>query len=55
LEQDSYGPFLKCPQCGMFTEVNEANDRRLVLPGSVSNELAGQSADARKMEAVFVA
>jgi len=55
LEQDSYGSFLKCLQCGKFTEVNGANDQRSVLHGSVSNELAVQSADARKVETVFVA
>jgi len=26
LEEDSYGTFLKCPQCGKFAEVTEVNE-----------------------------
>jgi hypothetical protein len=40
LEQDSYGSFLKCLQCGKLVEVDEARDQRSVLHGSVSNETA---------------
>ena len=43
LEQDSYGAFLKCLQCGKFTEVNEAGGRRSVLYGATFNKVALQA------------
>ncbi len=43
LEQDSYGDFLKCMQCGKLTEVNENGGRRSVLHGATFNEVALQA------------
>ena len=43
LEEDSYGAFLKCLQCGKITEVNENGGRRSVLHGATFNEVALQA------------
>ena len=55
LEQDSYGSFLKCLQCGKLTEVSAANDQRSVLHGSVSNELAVQASAGTKVKRAVAA
>ncbi len=48
LEEDSYGAFLKCLQCGKFTEVTEINGNQSVLHGAATNEIALQVAKGEK-------
>ncbi len=55
LEEDSYGAFLKCLQCGKLTEVNEAGGRRSVLHGATFNEVAIQALSEEGVRAAVAA
>ena len=55
LEEDSYGAFLKCLQCGKLTEVNEAGGRRSVLHGATFNEVAIQALSEEEIRAAVAA
>ena len=55
LEKDSYGPFLKCLQCGKPVEVEETKDKRSVLHGSISNEAAIHSLVTTQVETAIAA
>ena len=37
LEQDAYGDFLKCMQCGSFIDIDDVRSHQSVLNGSASN------------------
>ena len=54
-EKDAYGAFLKCPQCGKLTEVNEAGGRRSVLHGATFNEVAIQALSEEEVRAAVAA
>ncbi|MDA0263374.1 MAG: hypothetical protein O3A93_11035 [Chloroflexi bacterium] len=51
LEKDSYGSYLKCLQCGKYTELNEVGDTRSMLHGSVSDQGVLKLAVAGSMKA----
>ncbi len=55
LEEDSYGAFLKCLQCGKFTEVSEVNGTQSVLHGAATNEVALQTAKGEKSKVAVAA
>ena len=55
LEEDSYGAFSKCLQCGKLTEVNEAGGRRSVLHGATFNEVAIQALSEDEVRAAVAA
>ena len=55
LEQDSYGSFLKCLQCGKLVEVDEGRDQRSVLHGSASNKTAVRSLTKAKVKTAVAA
>ena len=50
LENDSYGSFLKCLQCGKLTEVNVAGGRKSVLHGATFDEVAIQAFSEEKVK-----
>ena len=50
LENDSYGAFLKCLQCGKLTEVNVAGYRKSVLHGATFSEVAIQALSEEKVK-----
>jgi len=55
LEKDSYGPFLKCLQCGKLVEVEETKDKRSVLHGYIANEAAIHSLVKTKVKTAIAA
>ncbi len=55
LEQDSYGAFLKCLQCGKFTEVSDTDTQKSVLHGAATNEAALQAAKQEKVKEAVAA
>ncbi len=55
LEEDSYGAFLKCLQCGKLTEVTEVNGSQSVLHGAVTNKVALQAAKGKKVKVAVAA
>ena len=50
LENDSYGAFLKCLQCGKLTEVNVTGGRKSVLHGATFSEVAIQALSEEKVK-----
>ena len=55
LEQDAYGAFLKCLQCGKLTEVNVAGGHRSVLHGATFDEVAIQALSGEKVRTAVAA
>ncbi len=48
LEQDAYGDFLKCMQCGTLIDVDEVQGHQSVLNGSASNNVVVRAVNAAK-------
>ena len=52
LEQDSYGSFLKCLQCGTYIDVKEVREEQSVLRTGFSEPTARTSRRAKAKTAV---
>ena len=55
LEKDAFGDFLKCMQCGTFTDVDNVQSHRSVLNGSASNNFVVGPASAQKAKTAVAA
>ena len=55
LEKDSFGAYLKCLQCGTYTEVKETQGQQSVLNGSVSITAKARSVAKAKSKTAVAA
>ena len=55
LEQDAYGDFLKCMQCGMLIDVDEVQGNQSVLNVSASNYGVARSVSGAKAKTAVAA
>ena len=55
LEQDSYGDFLKCMQCGTYIDLDEVQGHKSALKGSSSNKVMVRAVSAAKAKTAVAA
>lgn len=55
LDRDSYGSFLKCLQCGSYTDVEEVKGQKSILEVSASKNVAVRAVGKKKAKTAVAA